>query len=31
MLYFVYKIGNQEASKLEEEWTKDKLWQNLNV
>lgn len=31
MFYFVYETGNQEASKLEEEWTKDKLWQNLNV
>ncbi|CAH0119994.1 putative siderophore-binding lipoprotein YfiY [Paenibacillus sp. CECT 9249] len=31
LFYFSYETGDGEASKLEEEWTKDPLWQNLNV
>lgn len=31
MFYFSYETGNGEASKLEQEWTNDSLWKNLNV
>lgn len=31
LFYFTYETGNQEASKLEQEWTNDPLWKNLNV
>ncbi|GAB2703691.1 ABC transporter substrate-binding protein [Paenibacillus thermoaerophilus] len=31
IFYFTYETGNGEASKLEEEWTKDPLWQNLSA
>ncbi|WP_110113805.1 iron-siderophore ABC transporter substrate-binding protein [Bacillus sp. CGMCC 1.16541] len=31
MFYFSYETGDGEATKLEEEWTKDPLFQNLNV
>lgn len=31
MFYFSYETGNGEASKLEQEWTNDALWKNLNV
>lgn len=31
MFYFTYETGKGEASKLEQEWTNDSLWKNLNV
>ncbi|ASJ56007.1 iron siderophore-binding protein [Brevibacillus formosus] len=31
MFYFTYETGKGEASKLEQEWTNDPLWKNLNV
>jgi len=31
LFYFSYETGNGEASKLEQEWTNDPLWKNLNV
>jgi len=31
MFYFVYETGNNEATALEQEWTNDPLWKNLNV
>ncbi|HLG28346.1 MAG TPA: iron-siderophore ABC transporter substrate-binding protein [Paenisporosarcina sp.] len=31
MFYFTYETGDKEASKLEEEWIKDPLFQNLEV
>lgn len=31
LFYFTYEVGDGKASKLEEEWTKEPLWQNLNV
>ncbi|WP_232696638.1 ABC transporter substrate-binding protein [Brevibacillus daliensis] len=31
MFYFSYETGDGEASKLEQEWTNDSLWKNLNV
>lgn len=31
MFYFSYETGDGQASKLEQEWTNDPLWKNLNV
>ncbi len=31
LFYWAYETGNGEASKLEQEWTNDSLWKNLNV
>ncbi|KIL37847.1 hypothetical protein SD70_30215, partial [Gordoniibacillus kamchatkensis] len=31
IFYFTYETGNGEASKLEEQWTKDPLWLNLSA
>ncbi|WP_139491005.1 ABC transporter substrate-binding protein [Brevibacillus dissolubilis] len=31
MFYFTYETGDKKATKLEEEWTNDPLWKNLNV
>lgn len=31
MFYFTYEKGKGEASKIEQEWTNDPLWKNLNV
>ncbi|CAM3543075.1 iron-siderophore ABC transporter substrate-binding protein [Brevibacillus invocatus] len=31
MVYFTYETGNGEGSKLEQEWTNESLWKNLNV
>jgi iron complex transport system substrate-binding protein len=31
MFYFTYETGDKEASKLEEEWITDPLFQNLEV
>ncbi|MGN7472094.1 ABC transporter substrate-binding protein [Brevibacillus sp. SAFN-007a] len=31
MFYFTYETGKGEASKIEQEWTNDPLWKNLNV
>ncbi|GED54769.1 MULTISPECIES: ABC transporter substrate-binding protein [Brevibacillus] len=31
MFYFSYETGDGQASKLEQEWTNDSLWKNLNV
>jgi iron complex transport system substrate-binding protein len=31
LFYFTYETGDGEGSKLEQEWTNDPLWKNLNV
>lgn len=31
LFYFTYETGDGKASKMEEEWLKDSLWNNLNV
>ncbi|MDF2720311.1 MAG: transporter substrate-binding protein, partial [Paenibacillus sp.] len=31
LFYFTYETGDGKASKMEEEWVKDPLWNNLNV
>ncbi|PYI55258.1 ABC transporter substrate-binding protein [Paenibacillus flagellatus] len=31
LFYFTYETGDGKASKMEEDWTKDPLWNNLNV
>lgn len=31
LFYFTYETGDGKATKLEEEWLKDPLWNNLNV
>lgn len=31
LFYFTYETGDGKANKTEEEWTKDPLWQSLNV
>lgn len=31
LFYFTYETGDGEGSKLEQEWTNDSLWKNLNV
>jgi iron complex transport system substrate-binding protein len=31
MFYFSYETGDGEATKLEQEWTGESLWKNLNV
>ena len=31
LFYFTYETGNKEATKLEEEWINDPLFQNLEV
>ncbi len=31
MFYFSYETGDGKATKLEQEWTNDPLWKNLNV
>ena len=31
LFYFTYETGDGESSKLEQEWTQDPLWKNLNV
>lgn len=31
LFYFTYETGDGKASKMEEEWIKDPLWNNLNV
>jgi len=31
MFYFTYEVGDGKANKIEQEWTNDPLWKNLNV
>ncbi|MBB3127527.1 iron complex transport system substrate-binding protein [Paenibacillus rhizosphaerae] len=31
LFYFTYETGDGEGSKMEKEWTEDKLWKNLDV
>ena len=31
LFYFTYETGDSKGTKTEEEWTKEPLWQNLNV
>ncbi|MGE5704909.1 MAG: ABC transporter substrate-binding protein [Clostridia bacterium] len=31
LFYYVYETGDSKASQLEQEWTNDALWKNLNV
>ena len=31
LFYFTYETGNGDADKQGQEWTKEPLWQNLNV
>lgn len=31
LFYFTYETGDGKASKMEDEWVKDPLWNNLNV
>lgn len=31
LFYFTYETGDGKATKMEEEWVKDPLWNNLNV
>ncbi|RKN84728.1 ABC transporter substrate-binding protein [Paenibacillus ginsengarvi] len=31
LFYFTYETGDGKASKMEEDWVKDPLWNNLNV
>ncbi|KAF9113175.1 hypothetical protein BGX30_007024, partial [Mortierella sp. GBA39] len=31
LFYFTYETGDGEGSKMEKEWTEDKLWKNLEV